>query len=402
MSKHISRGIAWFVIVVLALSTLAACGDDQDDDKNVDLVKVAVALPLGLPVGEQMLQGAQLALDEVGGKVGDVTVELVSFDSSAADNPVSSDKELEAAKQAIADEAVIAYIGAATSDQAKAILLTLNKAGLALVSPSATWPGLARPGFSAGEPDIYYEKGARNFFRILPADDVQGEAVGNWVHNRGIQSVYVIDDGTGFGQGVSDIFGITAEDWGITIVGSHSLTEETTAADIQALAAEVVILAPEMVYYGGGNVPFGIPMLRALRTADPELMIVAPEAMFQDEVIEELGADLLEGVYVTTTTTDVEQIESASVFAAAYAEKYGIAPVPYVLSTYEAMQVILDAIGRAESFTREGVLAALAKTENFSGVMGTWSFTIFGETTLKTASVWQIRAGEWVFLEMIG
>lgn len=47
-----------------------------------------------------------------------------------------------------------------------------------MVSGSATLVGLthAGPGAATGEPGTYYPTGARNFARVVAADDVQGAA----------------------------------------------------------------------------------------------------------------------------------------------------------------------------------------------------------------------------------
>jgi branched-chain amino acid transport system substrate-binding protein len=53
---------------------------------------------------------------------------------------------------------------------------------------------------------------------------------------------------------------------------------------------------------------------------------------------------------------------------------------------FEATNVLLDAIERAYEndgeVTREGVVQELVATQNYDGVLGTWSFDENGDTTL--------------------
>ncbi len=45
-----------------------------------------------------------------------------------------------------------------------------------MVSPAALWPGLTKPGLGEpNEPSIYRPSGKVTFFRVVPADDLQGD-----------------------------------------------------------------------------------------------------------------------------------------------------------------------------------------------------------------------------------
>ena len=382
-----------FIVAVLALTSCAGGGPKT--------VKVAVAMPLGLEVGEDMLNGVKLALEEAGGKAGNHMVELVVFDTSDPEgSPVSVDLEREAAVKAAEDEAVVGYIGAATTDQAKAITPVLNNAGIVEISPSASWPGLTKPGYGPGEPGIYYPTGRRHFFRMIPSDDVQGEMAARWASQLGFENVYVVHDGTAYGQGVAGLFEVRAGDLGLQILGVTSFDAED-AAQVNEAAVLVDEAQPDLLFFGGGYGYGGEVFIPAFRELNTTAVIMGIEGIIQDEFITDIGADLVNGMYATNSAVPVAQLASAEDLMAAYQAAYGKEPPSYAVNCYEAMKVLLYAIERAEEPTREGVLAAMKNLGEFSGVLGSWRFDDRGDISNASISGMQIQNGAWTFVQVI-
>jgi branched-chain amino acid transport system substrate-binding protein len=59
------------------------------------------------------------------------------------------------------------------------------------------------------------------------------------------------------------------------------------------------------------------------------------------------------------------------------------------------MNVALDAIARAGTKDRAAIRDAIFATRNYDGVLGHWSFTDTGDTTLTTMSISQVKNGVW-------
>jgi branched-chain amino acid transport system substrate-binding protein len=385
---------------------MTACGASGPKE-----VKVAVSLPLGLGVGKDILNAVELALEEEVGQAGDIEVDLLVLDTSDPEgSPVSPELEREAAQKAIDDPQVVAYIGPLASDQAKVSIPMLNEAGIALISPAATWPGLTKPGYEPGEPGIYYPAGRRNFFRVVPSDDVQGVAAARWADQFLIKTAYIVDEGTAYGQGVAGIFKIAAQDRGIEILGHDSFDSGAiTDEEIEAVATKVVESEADLLYYGGsyatatagatGSV--GGKLISTIKRINPDIRIMGPDALVQDDLIKEFGADLVEGILGTNVAIPPTELESAADFVADYRAKCGKAPPPYAGGAYDAMKVILKAIKQTDEVNREGVLDALKNLGTHQGVLGEWHFDSSGDISLETISGMQIRDGEWIFVEII-
>lgn len=367
-----------------------------------DEVKVAVALPLGSEMGQDMFNAAQLALDEAGGKAGELAVTLATFDTSSTDGNPSADLERQAAEQASADPAIVAYLGSVTNDQAKASLPVLNRASVVHLSPSATWAGLTKPGFWPGEPGVYYPTGYRHFFRLVLSDEVQGEAAARWAAMLGVESVYIVDDETVYGKGIAGIFEVTFRDLE-GVVRAHDTFPgvSATGAQLTALATHIIEQQPDLVFLGSSSISGGDEFVRVLRGLDKEILLMVPDGMAQDELFTAVGADLAEGTYATGVFLPVEQRQSARAFLQAYQTAYSEQPPAYALNAYEAMKVLLAAIERAEQPTREGVLAAMRNLGEFSGALGTWSFSSEGDISLTGISGLVAHDGAWAFVQVL-
>jgi len=286
----ISRTKFILAISIAASIFLSACGN-----ATPQVVRVAVNFPLGIGVGQDMLNAVQMALNEVNGKAGNVSVELRSSNSSdPAGNPVSVDLAVSTTKDAIADPSVVAYIGPATSDQTRATAPLLNSASITQVSPAASWPGFTKPGFSPGEPGIYYPTGQRHFFRLVPSDDVQALVATHWITQMGFKTVYVITDASASSTGLAGIFEANASDQSLTIIGKERLDVANASADeLNALAARVVAAKPDVVFYPSAD-NHGDRLLIPLRTANAKLAIVCTDGVTPEDLSP--NATLLEGI----------------------------------------------------------------------------------------------------------
>src|SRR5690606_14490152 len=125
-----------------------------------------------------------------------------------------------------------------------------NEAGVVMISPANTYTGLSKPGKGEpDEPDKYYPTGKRNYTRVIPADDLQGAAGANWAKEMGVKTVFILDDTQLYGKGLADVFESTSKEIGLEVVGREGI--DGKAADYRALAAKIVDLNPDLVYYGG-------------------------------------------------------------------------------------------------------------------------------------------------------
>ena len=71
-------------------------------------------------------------------------------------------------------------------------------------------------------------------------------------------------------------------------------------------------------------------------------------------------------------------------------------PDPYAIYGYEAMRLVLDAVSAAGP-RRRAIIRTLHRMPNRAGVLGTYRFDRFGDTTLRTYGLYSIRGDELVY-----
>ena len=131
-----------------------------------------------------------------------------------ADDQGSATVSPTTAQELVSNSQVVAVVGPAFSGATEAAEPTFSSANLATVSPSATAPILA-------------QKGWHNFFRVVADDIAQGTSDAQYAKSLGYKSVYSVDDGSAYAQGLVNVFNKEAKTLGL------KLTHQTALATSQ-------------------------------------------------------------------------------------------------------------------------------------------------------------------------
>ncbi len=359
-------------------------------------VKIVSSLPRsGGAKGQtdSMVNAIRMALEAVGSRVGTVAVDYEDLDSGG-----DGGKEAENANKAAADPDVVAYLGPFSSAAARVAIPILNRAGVVTLSPSATAAGLTRTseGGEPSEPEVYYPAGTRTFARVIPADDVQGVVGAHWANFiGGGKKVYLLDDASIYGRGISTAFARTAETIGVEVVGGPEVVDPR-AGSYDGLAKKVRGATPDFVYYAAYTESKAARLFGDLRsTLAPKVRFMGPDSLYIRSFAAQVG-DAGEGMYVSFSAVLPPKLAGKGAdWYAAYKAKYNAEPEPYAAYSFEATTVLLDAIKRAGADVKDRgkIREAVFATKAFDGVLGTWSFDKNGDTTLTAMSGLQIKGG---------
>src|SRR5713226_601432 len=179
-------------VVLVGLGLLAgACGGTGTGGgggADTKTVKIYSSLPLTGPSRAQTLtvvNGIKMALDENGGKdgtnakIGSITVEYESLDdATAAKQSWDAAQEAENGRKAAEDSKTVGYLGTFNSGAARISIPVMNKAGIPMISPANTATDLT---LDKSKDSVYYGGGKRNYFRVIPNDNIQGLVGANWM-----------------------------------------------------------------------------------------------------------------------------------------------------------------------------------------------------------------------------
>jgi branched-chain amino acid transport system substrate-binding protein len=401
-------------LAAAAIFVFAACSGTGGGGGDKGTIEVWSSLPRqgsNKAQTDTVVNAINMALEEVGNKAGGYTIVYKDLDdSTAATGQWDEATEIKNATDAVANDAVAAYIGTFNSGAAKLSIPILCEHGMVMISPANTYPGLTKAGKGeANEPDVYYPNGCqRNYTRVVPADDLQGRAGALWASQLGVTKAYVLDDTQLYGKGIADVFATEAPGFGVEVLGRDGIDGKAT--DYKALAEKIKATNPELVYYGGITQNNAGQLWRDLRDAlGPDVKLMGPDGIFENEWIEAAG-EAAEGSYITFGGVPPDQLTGAGKeFFDKYTEKYPDNPAEaYTAYGYEAAKVLIAAIERAAATSpadntalRAAIRDEVFKTKDFAGVLGTWSFNEEGDTSLTEMSGNTVTNGAFAFDQVI-
>jgi branched-chain amino acid transport system substrate-binding protein len=403
------RATAVVPLVAAALTVVAStvvatgCGGDQSNGGKVkgDTLTVFSSLPLQGPEAaraKSILSAEKLALKQAGGKAGNFKVNF-SFLSDAAPNDGkpgwNPDQVADNARKAVEDLRTIAYVGDLEPGASAVSIPITNEAGFAQVSPGSTSVGLTKrvPGAEKGEPDKYYPSGERNFVRVVPADDVEASGAAQWARKLGARTVFVLGDRSVEGDGLAELFRVAAEARGSRVAGEDRM--DPRAKDYRDIADEVAKAAPDAVFFGGGVDSNAAALWSALNRAVPDAKLIGTHDLLARSFYGDLGGAERQ-TYLTSVAQDPSLLPPRGQrFVRDYRSEYGSEPDPFAAYGYTAMSLLLDAIRRAGGAggDRERIIRELFDTDDYAGIVGTFSIDDNGDTDLTQLSGYRVRGG---------
>jgi branched-chain amino acid transport system substrate-binding protein len=398
---------ASLLLGLLAAGLASCCGSESAPKDDPGMIKIVSSLPRTGSANAQtgtIVNGMRMAFEEVGWKVGSWKIVYEDWDDASPQRG-NWDPAVEAANadKAIKDPNVMAYIGTYNSGAAKISIPKLNQAGMVMISPANTYPGLTKPGTGEpNEPAVYRPTGKPNYYRVVPADDIQGAVAADWAKKLGAQKVVVLHDRELYGKGIADIFKARAEKIGLAVLGYEGI--DVKAANYRSLAAKINGQAPDLVYFGGTTQSNGGQLAKDIRSSGFKGKIMVPDGCVENAFIESAGAENVnDNTYATFGGLPASKLTGKGAdFYKKYLETFKGEPEVYAVYGYESAKLAVDAIRRAGKKDRAAILKAVSETKNFDGALGKWSFDADGDTTIRTMSGQMIKGGKWEFVEVLG
>ena len=397
---------------LIATLGVVACGGEGDDadpaatESASKAVTIYSSYPLqgaGRRQSIAAVNGAKLALEQAGGKAGNVTVTYKPLDDATAQAANWTPEQTSAnARKAAQDDSTAVYLGEFNSGATAVSLPILNEAGIAQISPSNTAVGLTsdEPGANPGEPDKYYPTGQRTFARIVPKDTIQGAAVATLMKEDGCTNVQLLNDKEVYGAGLARNIEGSAKAQGLKIISNEDT--DKNAANYRSLAAAAKSAGADCMVFSGITANNAVQVFKDFAAALPGAKLYGPDGVADSGFAgkdEGIPAEVAARTKVTIATLSPDQYPpDGQKFFEDYTTKYGEAnPDPYAIYGYETMSLALDAIERSQTGEKADIVKALFATKDRQSVLGTYSIDANGDTTLTDYGIYAIKDGELVF-----
>src|SRR5881409_1538682 len=255
----------------------------------------------------------------------------------------------------------------------------------------------------AVEAEIYRPGGLVNYFRPIPADDIQGAVAAKWAKHLGVKKVYILNDQELYGKGIADVFEATAKKIGLPVVANEGI--DWKQPDQKPVLTKVRASGADLVYLGGvieTGAQVVIRQMKEVGLVSPRTRFLGPDGLLEEELLKGATCDaaLSTDMRITFAGLPFEKMRGVGAKTyEAYKAKFGKEPTSYALYAVEGTRVILDAIRRtapqlehAKDVTekREAVRKAIASTKHFDGINGKWSFDENGDVDYDTMSGFKV------------
>jgi len=364
-------------IALISLSAMSSMALAQQVVKigHVGPVSGAIA-----HLGKDNENGARLAIEELNAKnlkIGGQTVKFELLTEDDAGDP----KQGTAAAQKLVDSKVNGIIGHLNSGTTIPASKIYNDAGIPQISPSATNPKYTRNGYNTA-------------FRVV-ADDVHlGGTLGRYaVKTLKGKSIAVVDDRTAYGQGVAEEFKKAVTASGGKVVGHEFTTDK--ASDFMAILTTLKAKNPDVVFFGGMDAVAG-PMMRQMKSLGINAKFMGGDGICSSELAKLAGDAMADGQVVCAEAGGVEGTQKKGMddFNERFKKRFNADVQVYAPYVYDAVNVMVDAMVRANSADPAKYLSALAKTNGYKGVTGTIAFDEKGDIKNGALTLYTYKGGK--------
>ncbi len=372
------------IVFLILAAGLAGCQPTTDAPQEIRIGLVVYLEGDYAPYsGQPTLNAAKLAIApvnaagglEVGGERYPIRLVIEGIDNLPQ-------QAVTAVRQLINQEDVSVVIGPQFSADAIPAGGIAQASEVPLISPMASSPAVTV---------------ARNYvFRIGFMDDFQGRAVANFAYHElnARRAALLYDVANPYSQGVANVF-------------QQSFLE----AGGQIVASEVYI---------SGNQDFSAQLQRILQQ-QPDILFLpnyAEDVYLQGLQVRAAGLDVpllgsdgwsisalnqapeFEGAYFSTQWSSHSPDTASQAFVDLYTETYAETPGGSAAQTYDAFNLLFQAIQAQGSFTPQAITEGLYALGPYHGVTGTIDFQTSGDP-VKSVVILQVKDGKSVFYQSI-
>jgi branched-chain amino acid transport system substrate-binding protein len=392
---------------LLCLLFFPGClGDANDEPRRVPgdtaIVYVSVSRAgVAAAAGRAVEAGARLALDDAGGRAGDLKIRLRTLSSTDPGEQVWKPDLVNAnADRAADDPHAIAYLGELGFGGSAVSLPVTNSSHLLQVSPTDGLTSLTRipPGRPRSDPVRLRPEGVRNFARLTPSDLLLTEVVLELMRERGTEDFAVIYDQEVYGRELAAQFVARGRR-----DGPEPLRTEEYRGKVEEIPDTVEAVAtgnPGAVVIAGVAGPGTGRMLAAIDGRLPGVPVYATSGMLERDprrpipdapLSVEALSPVLPGRELGAQGREV--MKRAGELAGPQAAR------PEAAYGYEAMRLILDAIGEGGRDRARVAAAALAMRARRS-VIGHYRLRGTGDVDGTRFALYALENGRFRFVRI--
>ncbi len=373
--------------LIMVIGSFTACGGSADsgdgDAAAASEVKIGINYELTGAVatyGEASVDGIMMAFDEINEAGGINGMQIVPV---KVDNKSDAAEATSLATRLMTQEGVVACLGPATSGDFMATIPVAMGSKIPVISASAT----------ADEGVTVDANGNVNdyVFRLCFNDSFQGITMANFAAQNlsATKAVIIKDNSSDYAKGLAKNFIDTFTAAGGTIVAEEGYVAKDK--DFNSILTKIKGQDFDVIFLPGYYQEAGL-IIKQARDLGIMQPVLGADGFDSPVLLELAGAPALNDVYFSNHYSSLDQDPKVQNFITDFTAKYGSEPNAFHALGYDLGMYIADAIERAGSTDPTAIKDALASTENFVGVTGTFSM---GEdhNPIKSAVVIGLKDG---------
>jgi len=392
----------WRVVALLAVFSLllAACGDDDDEETTTGdttettapagggaTATIAFVGPLtgeSANLGVNIRDGMKVAISEENAK-GGTRITLKEFDTAGDPAQASTIKD-----RFIGDQSIIGIVGPTFSGETKALLPSLQDAGLVMVSASATNKDL---------PTVVPNETV--FHRIIGDDALQGNGIVAYLAgaNPKPTRVAIVHDNSEYGKGLADNVEAGAKAKGLTTTPVQVV--DPKGQDFSATVNAVKSANPSHIFYGGYYEAAG-RLRKQLVDAGVDAQFISGDGSLDNGFVTSAGASPAEGSRLTCPCNLALESSTGNLktFYDNFKKEIGKEPGLYSPEAYDASKILIQGI-KAGNTDRAKLLSYVEGLGKYEGISKSIEFEPNGNLKSKTFFVFQVKSGKIAPLQQI-
>ena len=352
----------------------------------------SIVIGMGAPMtggnasyGIDISQGATIAIQDAG------DVNGWKFALDAEDDGGTAEGGASVANKFVSDPAVVAVAGHIFSGATAAAMPIYAKAGIPMLSPSATLPALTTMNSPV-------------FNRIAFTDLNQGNAAADYLFNTlKVKNLAVIHDGSDYGKGLADMVAAQFTKDGGTVVIEQAITPGET--DYTAVLSAVASKNPDALYFGGYTAEGAIVDNEMKQTGLEKALFFGDDGTYGADFLTRTGTNG-EGAFATIAPPTPDS-SAKDTFNKAYTDQFGKAPgtlSPYTWAGYDSAAALTSLVKQVAFVGADGKLYvprtamvdAVRHLTNYVGLSGTFTCQSNGECNTSKPQFVVVTNGAWV------
>ncbi|KYZ78037.1 ethanolamine utilization protein EutJ [Anaerosporomusa subterranea] len=370
------------ISILLFTVFLSGCGDSVSKEIKIGVLNEMTGG--SATYGASSANGAKLAFKEANAKGGVLGKQIVAV---IADNKSEPSESVNAMTKLVTQDKVVAVTGLFTSSNAIAASSVAESNKIPLLSVGATNPKVTVDEKTGKVKDYT--------FRVCFIDPFQGTVGANFVLNtlKQKQAAILIDSSSDYSKGLSAFFKEAFTKGGGSIVAEESYLQKDQ--DFKTILTKVKALNPQVLYVPGYYEEVG-KIVKQARELGITVPIVGGDGWDSPKLVEIGSPAALNNTYFTNHYSVEDTSPASKTFVEAYKKEYGQTPDAIAVLAYDAANVMLDAIKRANSTEPAKIRAALAATKDFPAVTGATTLNATHDA-VKSAVIIEVKDGKQMY-----